>query len=157
VIDRGRGKLLNRDYRDIVAGLGLAGFGMLTAAYAVSKYSMGTITRMGAGMMPVSLGVILTVFGIVIAVPAMFRKGPAVDANFRPLIVLSISIISFGLMIETVGLVPAVFSTVVIATFAENQVSILHAMFLGAVMALLTWAIFILGLGLPIATFDWPF
>lgn len=153
----GRGKVLDRDYRDIVAGLSLACFGLAAAAYALSKYSMGTITRMGPGMMPVSLGVILIGFGLMIAIPAAFRKGEAVEANFRPLIVLSISIISFALMIETVGLVPAVFSTVVIATFAERQVPISRAVLLGSAMALLTWSIFILGLGLPIATFDWPF
>jgi hypothetical protein len=60
-------------------------------------------------------------------------------------------------MIETVGLVPAVFSTVVIATFAERQVPILKAAMLGSAMALLTWSLFILGLGLPISSFDWPF
>lgn len=149
--------MLDRDYRDIGAGIALAGFGLAAVVYALSKYSMGTITRMGPGMMPVSLGVILVVFGLLIATPALFRKGQSVSVNFRPLIVLSISIISFAVMIETVGLVPAVFSTVVIATFSENQVSILRAAMLGASMALLTWAIFILGLGLPIATFDWPF
>lgn len=149
--------MLDRDYRDIGVGAALAGFGLAAVVYALFNYSMGTITRMGPGMMPVSLGVILVVFGLFIAVPALFRKGQSVSVNFRPLVVLSISIVSFAVMIETAGLVPAVFSTVVIATFAENQVSILKAALLGAAMALLTWAIFILGLGLPIATFDWPF
>jgi uncharacterized membrane protein YidH (DUF202 family) len=65
--------VLDRDYRDIVAGLGLAGFGLAAAAYALSNYSMGTITRMGAGMMPVSLGVILVGFGLLIAIPAVYN------------------------------------------------------------------------------------
>lgn len=149
--------MLDRDYRDIGAGIALVGFGLAAAVYALSHYSMGTITRMGPGMMPVSLGVILAIFGLFIAIPALFRKGQVVAVNVRPLIVLSLSIVSFAVMIETVGLVPAVFSTVVIATFAENQVPILRAALLGASMAFITWAIFIFGLGLPIATFDWPF
>ncbi len=149
--------MLDRDYRDIVAGLGLTLFGIAAALYALSKYSMGTISRMGPGMMPVSLGVILAVFGLIIAVPALFRKGEAVDLKLRPLIVLSICIFSFALMIETIGFVPAVFTTTVVATFAETQVPLVKAVILGGSLALLTWAIFILGLGLPIPAFDWPF
>ena len=51
----GRGNVLKRDYRDIVAGVALSVFGLSAAVYAVSKYSMGTIKRMGPGMAPVSL------------------------------------------------------------------------------------------------------
>jgi len=153
----GRGKVLDRDYRDIISGLVLTLFGVAAAGYALSKYSLGTVSRMGPGMMPVSLGVILAVFGLVIAVPALFRKGEAATLRLRPLIVLSICIVCFALMIETLGLIPAVFSTAVIATFAEKQVPLGRAVILGAAMALLTWAIFILGLGLPIPSVDWPF
>ncbi|MGO4917313.1 tripartite tricarboxylate transporter TctB family protein [Pseudogemmobacter sp. W21_MBD1_M6] len=149
--------MLDRDYRDIVAGLGLTLIGVAAALYALSKYSMGTVSRMGPGMMPVSLGVILAVFGLSIAIPALFRKGAPSDLRLRPLIVLCICIVCFALMIETLGFVPAVFSTVVIATFAENRVPLTRALILGAGLALLTWAIFILGLGLPISSFDWAF
>ena len=149
--------MLKRDYRDIVAGLGLAVFGLACVVYSLANYSIGTIKRMGPGMMPVSLGAILAFFGLVIAIPALFREGEAVPANLRPLLFLSASIVSFALLIETFGLVPAVFATVVIATFAEREVPIPKAAILGAAMALPTWAIFILGLGLPIASFDWPF
>lgn len=147
----------DRDIRDIVAGLSLTAFGATSAAYALSQYSMGTITRMGPGMMPVSLGVILAGFGIAIAAPAFFRRGEAVRIVLRPLIFLSLSILCFAVLIETAGLLPAVFLTVVIATFAERTVPLSKAILLGASMAGLTWAIFILGLGLPLAAIDWPF
>jgi hypothetical protein len=149
--------VLDRDYRDIVAGLGLTLTGSAATLYALSKYSLGTVSRMGPGMMPVALGVILAGFGLVIAVPALFRKGEAAELKLRPLLVLSACIVSFAVMIETVGLVPAVFTTAVVATFAEAEVPLVKAVMLGAALSLLTWAIFILGLGLPIPSFDWPF
>ena len=149
--------MLNRDLRVIVAGLMLAAFGAAAAAYSFSHYSLGTVTRMGPGMMPVSLGLILAAFGIAIAAPAFFRKGRAVKLVLRPLIFLSLSILCFALLIESAGLLPAVFLTVVIATFAEKTVPLPKAMLLGASMAALTWAIFILGLGLPLPAIDWPF
>ncbi len=149
--------MLDRDYRDIVAGLLLTATGSAAAAYAFTHYAMGTIKRMGPGMMPVSLGIILAVFGLAIAIPALVRKGAKVDIAIRPFVVVTLSILAFALLIESAGLLPSVFATVVIATFAERTVSIVNALILGAALALLTWAIFILGLGLPMAAIRWPF
>lgn len=149
--------MLDRDYRDIVAGLSLTLAGGAAALYALANYSLGTVTQMGPGMMPVSLGILLAAFGLAIAIPALFRKGEAVDLRLRPLVVLSVSILSFALIIETLGFVPAVFGTTLIATFAETRVTLGRALILGAAMSLLTWAIFILGLRLSIPAFHWPF
>lgn len=149
--------MLDKDHRDILAGFGLAVIGGGAALYAAMHYSLGTVSRMGPGMFPVSLGVILAAFGLMIAIPAFSRKGSAIDVPWRPLIVVSISIFSFALMIETLGMIPAVFCTVVICTFSERRISLVRAILLGASMALMTWAIFILGLSLPIPSFDWPF
>nr|WP_256478514.1 tripartite tricarboxylate transporter TctB family protein [Notoacmeibacter sp. MSK16QG-6] len=137
--------------------MGLTAAGSAAAIYAAAHYSVGTVTRMGPGMMPVSLGVILAAFGLAIAAPAFFRRGETVPLNLRPLIVLTIAILTFALMIEPVGLIAAVFSTTVIATLAESRVSLGKALILGAAMSLLTWTIFIAGLGLPIRSFGWPF
>lgn len=149
--------MLERDYRDIFAGLVLSVMGTAAALYALSQYSLGTISRMGPGMMPVALGAILAAFGFAIAIPALFRRGTAAELRLRPFVVLSICILSFALLIEATGLIPAVFATAVIATFAENEVPLVKALVLGFSMSLLTWAIFILGLGLPVPAFDWTF
>lgn len=149
--------MLDRDYRDIFTGLILALVGGLAALYAAQHYSLGTVTRMGPAMVPVSLGVILAGFGLAIAIPGFRRKGEAIALPFRPLLVISASILAFTFTIETLGLVPAVFLTVVIATFCETRVPLVRAVLLGAAMAFMTWVIFILGLALPMHSFDWPF
>lgn len=149
--------MLDRDYRDIFAGLALIVMGVAAALYALSNYNLGTFSRMGPGMMPVSLGIILAVFGLLIAFPALTRRGDTISVKLRPIIVMSVSILSFALMVETLGIVPAVFFTTVIATFSETRVPLVWALVLGAGMTLLTWGIFILGLGLPIPSFDWPY
>lgn len=148
---------MERNYRDIVGGLSLSVFGGAVVIYGLSNYTMGTVTRMGPGMMPVVLGSILLVFGVLIAAPALFQKGERVELRFRPLIVLSASILAFALMIEDFGLVPAVFATTLIGTFAESKITLLRAMILSASIALVTWSIFILGLGLSISAYAWPF
>lgn len=153
----GSAAVLDRNYRDILAGgmLTLAGAG--AASYALSNYSLGTITRMGPGMMPVSLGVILTAFGLAIAVPALWQKGEPAALRVRPMIFLSAAVLSFALMIEPFGLVPSVLATTVIATLAESRMSALRALMLGGAMAALTWGIFIVGLRLRMPAFHWPF
>lgn len=149
--------MLDRDYRDIFTGIGLVLIGGFAALYAAQHYSLGTISRMGPGMVPVSLGIILAGLGLSIAIPGFLRKGEAVVLPIRPLLVIPVSILVFAFTIETLGLIPAVFLTVVIATFSETRLTLLSAALLGAAMAFLTWAIFILGLGLPIPSFDWPY
>ena len=149
--------MLDRNYRDVVAGFALTLSGLASALYAMSSYSMGTITRMGPGMMPVLLGLILAVFGLAIAIPAFFQKGEGVIFRTRALIFLSASVLCFALMIETFGMLPSVFATTVVATLAETKISLVRAVILGASMALLTWAVFIAGLRLNIPSAAWPF
>ncbi len=149
--------MLDRNYRDIVAGLLLTFAGVAAAAYALSSYSLGTITRMGPGMMPVSLGVILACFGLAIALPALVQKGEAAAIRLRPMIFLSAAVLAFALMIERFGLVPSVLATTLIATLAETRVSAVGALILGMAMAALTWGIFIAGLRLSMPAFDWSF
>lgn len=152
---QGEKSVLDRNYRDIVAGMGLALFGLAAALYAGSNYTMGTVSRMGPGMMPVSLGLILAVFGLAIALPALSQRGTSVLIQFRPLIFLSASVLAFALMIERFGLVPSVFATTIIATLAETRVKPLGALILACSMSALTWALFVAGLRLSIPAFDW--
>lgn len=66
--------MLDRDYRDIVTGLVLALIGGFAALYAAQHYSLGTVSRMGPAMVPVSLGVILAGFGLFIAIPGFSKR-----------------------------------------------------------------------------------
>ena len=149
--------MLDRNYRDIAAGALLTVAGSAAALYALSHYALGTFRRMGPGMVPVSLGVILAGFGLAIAIPALLQRGEPAALRFRPFVFLSAAVLCFALSIDRFGLVPSVFATTVIATLAETRVPALRAVLLGAAMALMTWALFILGLGLAMRAFDWPF
>ena len=152
---KGRAAVVDRNYRDIMAGVLLTLAGSAAALYALSHYALGTINRMGPGMMPVSLGVILAVFGLAIAIPAIVQPGESMVFRFRPFLFLSAAVLAFALVIERFGLVPAVFATTVVATLAEVKLTAVQAALLGAAMALMTWAIFLAGLGLTIPAFDW--
>jgi hypothetical protein len=55
--------------RDFYAGLLMVAFGLVMAVHGPS-YSLGTLMHMGPGFLPTSLGVILIVLGVAIALPA---------------------------------------------------------------------------------------
>lgn len=149
--------MLDRDYRDIVAGVALALAGGASAIYALSHYSLGTFTRMGPGMVPTWLGGALAVFGIVIALQGLGQRGQGFTIRFRVLLMLGVSIVCFALMIDRFGMVPAVFTSALLATFAEAPVRPLRSLMLAVTLSVVTWAIFIAGLRLTIPSFDWPF
>ena len=52
-----------RDLKDILAGAVLIALGLPGAAYALATLPLGTLRRMGPGMFPAALGLILALFG----------------------------------------------------------------------------------------------
>jgi|SRR5690606_16061037 len=152
-----RRAMLNRDYRDVIGGGLLGATGAAVAVYSVSNYSIGTITRMGPGMVPASLGALLGVFGLIIAATAMKREGYWPEYRMvAPLIILA-SVGVFGIMIGPFGMMPAIFVSTIVASLAELKVRLLATLVLAAALCLIAYLIFSLGLGLPFPLFAWPF
>jgi len=149
--------VLNRDYRDVIGGGLLAALGAGIALYSVTHYSMGTITRMGPGMVPTSLGSLLGIFGVIIAATAMKREGHWPEYRIvTPLIILA-SIAVFGIMIRPLGMMPAIFFSTIVAGSAELKFRPLSTLALALFLCLIAYLIFSLGLGLTFPLFAWPF
>lgn len=149
--------MLSRDYRDVVGGVLLVVFGLAFSRYAVAHYDLGTLQRMGSGMFPVALGVLLTAFGLIIAALAMFRQGKMPEVRFwTPFFVLS-GVAAFAVMIRPFGLIPAVLAVTIISSFAELQVRPFSLAVLCATLCLIAWLTFGVGLGLSTPMARWPF
>ena len=149
--------MLRRDYRDIIGGGVLTAFGMAVALYANAHYALGSVTHMGPGMVPVSLGVLLAFFGLIVTVTAYTREGDWPEFRvITPLIVLA-SIGTFGVLVASFGMMPAIFLSTVVASLAELKFRPLVSVALGLFMCALAYAIFTVGLGLTYSLFAWPF
>lgn len=149
--------MLSRDYRDIAGGFLLVAVGLIFSWYATAHYDLGTMRRMGPGMFPTALGVVLAGFGFMIAIPAAFRPGVMPEIRiWTPLYVLT-GVAAFALMIRPMGLIPAVLGVVVISSLAELKVKPVSLTVLSTVLCLIAWLVFRVGLGLPVALFRWPF
>jgi hypothetical protein len=144
-----------RDYRDIIGGGVLICAGAFVAAYATTQLEVGSLARMGPGLFPAALGVLLCGFGVIIAVPALFRQGTPISLDVRPLVFVLASILVFGLTIRRFGVAPAVVVMTLVATLADQRVSWLGAIVLAVVLAGLAVLIFNVGLDIPVAPIIW--
>lgn len=149
--------MLSRDYTDIIGGGLLIVTGLGFSAYAYANYDLGSIVRMGPGMFPACLGVVLAVFGALQAIPAFFRTGTMPDIRlWSPLFVLG-SIAIFAMLIRPFGLIPAIIALIIVSSGAELRIRPVSTAILTVVMCVASWLIFRVGLGVPLAMFRWPF
>ncbi|MDB5602566.1 MAG: Tripartite tricarboxylate transporter TctB family [Xanthobacteraceae bacterium] len=145
--------------KNVLAGLffiGVAVFGL----WLSRNYSIGTATRMGTGYVPRLLLWLLLVLGGGVLVQGlraaredMFPQ-PGGILRFWPLVAVTLAMVAFGLALERLGLVIAVALLLGIGSLAERNLRLWETVAATVLLILLSWLIFILGLGLAIPL--WP-
>jgi len=125
------------------------------AIYMARDYPMGSALRMGPGYFPVVLGGIIGLFGIWELIIGVVQSDQ-VKGNWslRALIVLPISCVIFGVMMETLGFIPALIALVISSAFAGDQFKIWEVAALAVGLTIMCTGIFIYGLGLPYPLFS---
>lgn len=143
--------------RDLTGGAILLVVGMAASYVAITSYPLGTIQRMGPGMFPAGLGVILAGLGALQIVLAWRqpRKAPEIRI-FSPILILA-SIAAFAIVIGPFGLVPAIVSLIFVASAAELRLRLMDMLLLSVGLSLLAPFVFSFCLGLPITLVSWPF
>ena len=120
-------------------------------------YPLGTSRRMGPGYFPMLLGGLMAAMGAALCLLG-FARGTAPGADDerpdpRALIAVLAGLAAFALMLPRAGLVPAVVGLVLVAAQGSGQMRMAGSMVLALFLAALSWAIFRLGLGLPLPAF----
>lgn len=141
--------MLRRDVVNISAGLLICGIGVIFAVASL-HLNLGTVHRMGAGFFPFFASLILIGLGIAVLLPAPFREGVRPAFEWRALFLVSLSIVLFAVLVERVGLLPSVIVTALVACLADRASSLREAAILAVALAIGAWAIFVLGLQIPI-------
>ena len=142
-----------RDIHDLIGGLGMAGAGAFFAIYG-SQYTMGTAARMGAGFFPVILGGILAVLGLLIALPAWWRRGEAIVVQWSNLFWSVLGVVAFAAMLKAAGVVVASFATCLI-TLVPTRMALRLRLLVSAVIAGLTTLMFVVGLRMALPIWPW--
>ena len=145
--------------KDVLAGLlfiGVAVFGL----WLSRDYPIGTALRMGTGYVPRLLCWLLFGLGVVVLVQGLreaqdSRALSSADVSaLRPLVFVTASLVIFGLSIERLGLVISILLLIGVGAVAARGLRPFETLAAALVLILLSWGIFILGLGLTIPV--WP-
>lgn len=129
----------------------LGGFFVLRAPH----YAMGNLTRLGPGGFPLLLGAILLLLGIAHLFTARTTEAEtAIErVSWRPVLVIPLSGLAFGLTVDRLGLVLAIIISTAIGCLAKGPVRIVETFILCVVLAAFGAGVFVYGLGLPFSLF----
>lgn len=141
-------------FADAAAGALFLALGA-AALWIGGGYEAGNATDMGPGYFPRLIGGALVLFGVATLGRGILRGGWIQPVfALRPLIVLSVAFLVFGLTVERLGLFIAGVLTVLVTSFAQARPRLLPvaitALGLGAFCAILFGTV--LNLSLPV----WP-
>ena len=142
---------------DLLAG---ATFVVLGLAFAIggSRYDVGSALKMGSGYVPLGLGGLLAVLGLVIVVASFRGVDPTVahadrgPVPWKRMGLLLASVLFFGFAVRGLGLGPTLFVTTFIAALAGDGTTVRRALVIAIGLTALCLGIFVglLQLRLPI-------
>jgi Tripartite tricarboxylate transporter TctB family len=143
-----------RHPKDFWAGVLFIAFG--TAAVTLGAgYPLGTAARMGPGYFPRVLGMLLIGMGLILALRALKLTGaPLAMRNVKPLVIVLASVLVFGLTATRLGVVAATMLLILISSTADHEYRWKEALVSSLVLAAVTVAAFIWGLGVQLPV--WP-
>jgi putative tricarboxylic transport membrane protein len=135
--------------KDFWAGMMLTGIGA-AAMFIARDYRFGSALRMGPGFFPTILGGILIAFGVCIMAVGL-KSGEKIQGSLslRALIMLPLSLILFGVLMEKAGFIPALVALVFVSAASGREFKFVEVLLLTVVMTVASAALFIWGLGLP--------
>ena len=140
---------MQRDLKDILAGLLFVAFGLAFAILSIS-YEIGSTLKMGPGYFPFVLGGLLVILGGAILVKG-FRAGGGEDIGVIPWRALALilgAVVLFGLTVRGLGLVPTVLLVAVMSVFASRRTNVVMALAISAGLTVACVLVFVVALRL---------
>jgi hypothetical protein len=129
------------------------------AAYEALSYPIGELRQMGPGFFPLALGILMVGLAVAIAFEGALAgtapEGETERPNYRAVIAILAALGAFAYLVERLGLVPAIFAAVLVASLAERRPRPVQAVLLAAALAVACTALFVYGLALPLRAFRW--
>jgi hypothetical protein len=146
-----------KSQKDFWAGLMFLVAG-LVFAWGATAYKFGTSAKPGPGYFPLGLGVLLAALGALTLFGALTIEtedgGPIGAWSWRPLSMVLVSVVLFGLLLPRAGLVLTIPVLVLVASLADGEFNWRDVLIGATVLTLGSWAVFVAGLKLAIPL--WP-
>lgn len=142
------------DRKDTAAGFLFVAFGGFFALYAYAHLRFGTPSRMGPGLFPFVVGILLMLLGAVTVLRAVGRTSvPFGTVAWRGIILVGAAPIIFGATMTGLGFAPALALSLFVAAFASRRISLRSAVLLTGFLVVMSVLVFNVGLGLPLRLF----
>jgi hypothetical protein len=110
-----------RKPKDFFLGLIFSGIAAGVVTYS-RQYELGTARQMGAGYLPLVLGLLLVGFGAFLLVSSFFgEREPGEPLDIRPGILILASAALFGLLIRPAGLIVSILLLVIVSGLAYRS------------------------------------
>ncbi len=140
------------NHKDAIGGglFALIGLYFLLGAF---EYPIGTARAMGPGYIPMLLGGLAIMVGLLIAGPALVRRQrvptTAIRPAWRPMALVLSGILVFGVVMEFAGLLPAIFALVAVSALGEKKMRPIPVLILAFATTAGIWLVFHIMLAIP--------
>ena len=132
-----------RGKTDMWAGVATILFAV-SALYISADYGLGRAGRIGAGYVPLVVGLLLLGLGALLVVRSgRSREAVETDIAWRPLLLVVGGILTFALLLDRAGLMVAIIATVVVAGPAAYGNTILSLLVSGVILSAFSWSLFV--------------
>lgn len=150
-----RRQALRKALADILAGGVFIIFGLSFAVAAMVDYDIGTPLQMGPGFLPLLLGGMLVLLGVLVVGSGFVaeREEPLGTVPWRALVLLPIAFIVFGLTVRNLGAVGSLFITILLAALSSVRISFVSGLLIAAGLTVASVLIFIVALQLRLPLF----
>jgi hypothetical protein len=139
--------------KDFWSGVMLIAVG-IGAVVVARGIPFGTALRMGPGYFPTILGGVLALFGLWLVAKALRHSDPIEGGwSLRALIVLPLSLVLFGVLMDRAGFIPALAVLIVGSAAASREFKLVEVAALTVFLVVFCVAVFVWGLGLPYPLF----
>lgn len=139
-----------RNPKDFLSGLMFLAFGG-SAILLAQDYPMGQAIRMGPGYFPTVLGVLLCLVGAVCVVRSLMAAGTPVERiAIKPLLLVTVSTLVFGVLLRNAGLIAALAASILISSAASSKFTVKAAALTIVLLTAFCYLVFLKALGLPI-------
>ena len=144
---------MNREFlerKDFWSGVMLIAIGG-AALFIARNYQFGSSLRMGPGYFPVILSAALVLFGVYFVLQGLRAGAEKIEGSWslRALVIVPLSLVAFGLLIDRAGFIPAMLALIIISAAASTQFKIVEVLLFSVFLTAMCVVVFIWLLGLP--------
>lgn len=138
------------DRPDLLTALIFLGLGTLGLVMS-RELDAGTLAQMGPGFLPRVVCVLLILVGLAVGLPALRRPAIVLESvKTRPLLVILVAIIGFGLAVTYLGFVLAALWLVIMGSLADPGGKWRQTLALAVGLAAFGAVVFVYGLGVQV-------